>query len=61
MKKKITAKDFRKYFSLVPDDVEVWVGIGEYNSALVDILKDSKNNRVILVDKTYLEDCVELK
>lgn len=58
---KILAKDFRKYMSLVPDDVEIWVGIGKYNSPLVDILKDGKNNRVILVNQTYLDDCIELE
>lgn len=60
-KKKILGKDFKKYVTLIPDDVEIWVGISEYHSPLRDILKDSKNNRAILVNQTYLDDCIELE
>lgn len=60
-RKKIMGKDFKRYATLIPDDVEVWVGIGKYQSRLVDILKDVKNNRVILVNHTYLDYCTEVE
>ena len=57
-KKKILAKDFKNYISLIPDDVEIWIGIGEFQSPIVDILKDIKENRVIIVNQTYIDDCI---
>lgn len=59
--KKIIGKDLKKYVNLIPDDVEVWVGIGKYQSPLVDILKDKVGDRVIFVNQTYLDDCEEVK
>lgn len=58
---RITVKKFREYLSLVPDDVEVWVGIGQFQSPMVEMLKDVKDNKIIIVNQTYMDDCIELE
>ncbi len=57
--KELTGADLKKYVNLIPDDTAIYVGIGEFQSPLVDILIDRKNDRVIFVNHTYLEDCIE--
>ena len=59
--KPITVKQLKKYLEQCPDNAQVKIGIKQYESKLVDILKSPLNNeKIILVDHTYLEDC-ELK
>ena len=58
--KPLTVKQLKKYLEQCPDNAQVKIGIKQYESKLVDILKSPLNNRIVLVDHTYLEDC-ELK
>lgn len=58
---KIMGKDFKKYVTLIPDDAEIYVGIGRNHSKCVDILGDIKNNRVILCNQSYIDDCREVR
>lgn len=54
-------KELKEYLELVPDEAEIKLGIKKYESSLVDILKSPINDeRVILVDETYLEDCKKI-
>lgn len=55
---KILVKDLKKYLDKCPDEAEVILGVKRYESNLVDILKSPfSNDKVRLVDHTYLEDC----
>ena len=58
--KPLTVKQLKKYLEQCPDNAQVKIGIKQYESKLVDILKSPLNTRIVLVDHTYLEDC-ELK
>lgn len=58
--KPLTVKQLKKYLEQCPDNAQVKIGIKQYESKLVDILKSPLGNRIVLVDHTYLEDC-ELK
>ena len=59
--KPLTVKQLKKYLEQCPDNAQVKIGIKQYESKLVDILKSPLNNeKIILVDHTYLKDC-ELK
>jgi len=59
VREKILGKELKHFVSLIPDEAEVWVGIGAYQSRSIDILKDVKNNRVIFVNQSYIDDCEE--
>lgn len=59
VREKILGKELKHFVSLIPDEAEVWVGIGAYQSRSIDILKDIKNNRVIFVNQSYIDDCEE--
>ena len=61
VREKILGKELKHFVSFIPDEAEVWVGIGAYQSRCIDILSDVKNNRVIFVNQSYIDDCEEMK
>ena len=51
-------QDLKNYLDKCPDDAEVILGVKIYESSLVDILKSPiSDDKIRLVDHTYLEDC----
>ena len=57
----ITVKELKQYLDQCPEDAEVKIGIRNYESRLADILKSPiSDERVLLVDESYLEDCKEV-
>lgn len=54
----IKVKELKQYLNMLPEEADIKLGIKNYESSLVDILKSPVNEgRVIFVDETYLEDC----
>lgn len=57
----ITVKELKQYLDQCPDEAEVKIGIGKYQSSLVNILKSPiSDDKIILTDKTYLKDLKEI-
>lgn len=54
----IKVKELKQYLNMLPEEADIKLGIKNYESSLVDILKSPVNEgRIIFVDETYLEDC----
>lgn len=55
----VTVKQLKGYLDMLPEDAEIILGMGKYESPLVDILKGiSPNPNVVrFVNQTYLDDC----
>lgn len=51
----------KRVVELIPNDAEVYCGIGQFQSPVVEILKDEKQNRVLFVNQSYIDDCVDLE
>lgn len=59
--KTITVKKLKQYLELLPEEATIKLGVKNYESDLVDILQSPINkNRIILADKTYIEDLKEI-
>lgn len=57
----ITAKELQNYLEQCPENAEVKIGIGKYESSLVEILLSPiSDDKIILADKTYMKDLKEL-
>lgn len=56
----VTVKQLKGYLDMLPEDAEIILGMGKYESPLVDILKGINPNVVRFVNQTYLDDCEKL-
>lgn len=49
----------KKALSIVPDDATIEVGIGKYESEAIDVLKSPLTDRCIIVNQSYIDDCID--